>query len=104
MGAGTATIAFDVAFNREVLDDDAWRFADEAQLAAAIEDAEADDALVIARGLRAHERAAAQFRWGDVADGYEALARRIADGESIHPRLRHARRAAPDARSDAVLL
>lgn len=104
MGAGTATIAFDVAFNREVLDDDAWHFADEAQLAAAIEDAEADDALVIARGLRAHERAASEFRWADVADGYESLARRIAGGESIHPQLQRARRAVPDARSDAVLL
>lgn len=102
MGAGTATIAFDVDFNREVLADDAWTFADAAELAAAVEEAEADEGLVIARGIRAHERAASTFRWDDVADGYERLADRLAGGESIHALAAVARRAsradAPSAR------
>lgn len=94
MGAGTATIAFDVDFNREVLADDAWTFADPEQLAAALEDAEADEALVVARGIRAHERAARVFRWDDVAQEYEALAVRLAAGESVHATARVARRVA----------
>lgn len=93
MGAGTATVAFDVDFNREVLADDAWWFRDAAQLAAAVDEVDVDDALVIARGLRSRERVARVFRWDDVADGYESLAARIAAGESVHPHARHARRA-----------
>ncbi len=104
MGAGTATIAFDVGFNREVLDDDAWTFADAVQLSGALEHAEADDALVLARGARAQERAARVFRWADVADAYERPAARIAAGDSVHPEARHARRAParPEARADRV--
>ncbi|GAA1417373.1 glycosyltransferase [Agrococcus citreus] len=93
MGAGTATIAFDVGFNREVLADDAWTFRDASEVAIAIEAAEADDALVVARGIRAHARAGRVFRWDEVADEYEDLARRLADGESVHARTRRARRA-----------
>lgn len=93
MGAGTATIAFDVDFNREVLADDAWTFRDAVELTAAVEAAEADEGLVIARGIRAHARAARAFRWDDVADGYERLASRLADGASIHPWAADARRA-----------
>ncbi|WP_425663626.1 DUF1972 domain-containing protein [Agrococcus sp. DT81.2] len=104
MGAGTATIAFDVDFNREVLDDDAWMFADAAQLGGALERAEADGALVRARGARAQERAAQVFRWADVADAYERLAARLAAGDSVHPEARHTRRAPsrPVARADRV--
>lgn len=104
MGAGTATIAWDVDFNREVLADEAWVFADAGAAARAVEEAEANEALVIARGLRAHERAAREFRWDDVADDYESLAQRIAAGASIHASARRARRAvaAPRPRSTAV--
>lgn len=96
MGAGTATIAFDVDFNREVLADDAWTFGDAAALAAALEEVEADDALVTARGSRAHERAARVFRWDDVADAYERLAHRLMEGDSVHAHARRARRAPSD--------
>ncbi len=105
MGAGTATIAFDVDFNHEVLAGDGWWFRDAAQLASAVDEADADDALVIARGLRARERAATEFRWDDVADGYERLALRLAAGESVHAVARHARRATASVQSaDPVLL
>ncbi len=98
MGAGTATIAFDVDFNREVLDDDAWSFRDADDLAAILAEAEADEPLVIARGLRARERAARVFRWDDVADDYERLAQRIAAGASIHGSAKAARRTVQNAR------
>lgn len=102
MGAGTPTVAFDVDFNREVLADDGWWFRDAAQLAAAVQAVDADDALVIARGLRARERAARVFRWDDVADGYESLAERMVAGESVHPLARHARRTTePEPLSEA---
>ena len=52
IGAGTATTAFDVTFNREVLGADGRYFADAAALAEAIDDAEADPDETAARGVR----------------------------------------------------
>lgn len=98
MGAGAATIAFDVDFNREVLDDDAWTFGSAADLPAALAEAEEDDQLVAVRGARARERAARAFRWDEVAEGYEQLAERLAAGESIRGMGRGARRAVQNAR------
>lgn len=98
MGAGAATIAFDVDFNREVLDDDAWTFSSAADLPAALAEAEEDDQLVAVRGARARERAARAFRWDEVAEGYEQLAERLAAGESIRGMGRGARRAVQNAR------
>ncbi|MCH1882714.1 glycosyltransferase [Agrococcus sp. ARC_14] len=98
MGAGTATIAWDVGFNREVLADDAWAFDSPEQLAAILAEAEADEPLVIARGLRSRERASRVFRWDDVADDYERLASEIAAGASIHRTSKTARRTVQNAR------
>lgn len=92
MGAGTAVIAFDVVFNREVLDEHGWYFSDPAAVASAVEAAEADAIDVDAVGAELRERAARDFSWDDVAGEYEALARRIAAGESIHDHARRARR------------
>lgn len=92
MGAGTATIGFDVPFNREVLDDDGWFFTTTADVAAAFEQAEADVTATRERGLRSQRRAAAAFRWDDVADAYEDVARRLARGSSVHRVVRRARR------------
>lgn len=92
MGAGTAVIAYDVVFNREVLDGQGWYFADPAQAAAAITAAEADADGVARAGAAARARAAADFTWDAVADAYEDLALRIAHGESFHDAARRARR------------
>lgn len=92
MGAGTAVIAFDVVFNREVLDEHGWYFSDPAAVASAVEAAEEDAIAVDAVGAELRERAARDFSWDDVAGEYEALARRIAAGESIHDHARRARR------------
>lgn len=92
MGAGTAVIAFDVAFNREVLDGEGWFFSTPADVTRAFEDAESDPDRTRELGLRARERASAAFRWDDVADAYEELARDLAAGTSVHRVARRARR------------
>ncbi|MFF5625282.1 DUF1972 domain-containing protein [Microbacterium sp. NPDC012755] len=96
MGAGTAVIAFDVPFNREVLDGDGWFFSTPTDAAAAFEEAEADMQATRESGERAKERARVAFRWDDVADAYEDLARRIAAGQSVHRVARRARRRAEE--------
>lgn len=96
MGAGTAVIAYDVPFNREVLDDDGWFFLSAEDVAARSTEAEADAAPALAFAKDGRERARTAFRWEEVADAYEALGRRLADGSSLHPYAKRARRQAAD--------
>lgn len=77
MGAGAATIAFDVSFNREVAGASGRYFTTAADVAARLEAAEADPAeLAECRDLA--RTLAAAYDWDDVALRYEALARRLA--------------------------
>ena len=92
MGAGTATIAYDVGFNRETLDEQGWFFADAAQVQAHFDALAADPAQTDAFGGRSRERAASEFRWDKVADEYEDLARRLAGGQSVHPTAKRKKR------------
>lgn len=92
MGAGTATIAFDVPFNREVLDGDGWFFTTPEEAARAFESSESEPERTRALGDRARVRASSAFRWDDVADAYEGLARKLASGVSVHPIARRAER------------
>lgn len=96
MGAGTATIAWDVAFNNQVLGPAAILFHSPETLAPAIEAAEADLTGTSATGAALAERAAKHYVWDDVAGAYEAMLARIASGESIHPQARRARRSAEE--------
>jgi glycosyltransferase involved in cell wall biosynthesis len=96
MGAGTAVVAYDVVFNREVLDGSGWYFAGPADVARAVDAVEADPTAVVSNAAAMRRRAADAFSWDDVAAAYEDLAIRIARGESIHPAARHARRAQSD--------
>lgn len=96
MGAGTAVVAYDVVFNREVLDGSGWYFAGPADVARAVDAVEADPTAVTSNAEAMRRRAAAAFSWDDVAAAYEDLAIRIARGESIHPTARRARRAQSD--------
>lgn len=82
MGAGTAVIAFDVIFAREVLGEHGVYFADEASLAAALELCEADVDAARRRGSAGRERVATMYRWDDVAAAYEDLAGRLVAGRS----------------------
>jgi glycosyltransferase involved in cell wall biosynthesis len=90
MGAGTAVIAWDVVFNREVAGADAAFFGNPDVLAARVEDAEASPARTAASAAAMQARAASVYDWDDVTAGYEALARRIIAGYSTsgasHPR------------------
>lgn len=96
MGAGTAVVAYDVVFNREVLDGSGWYFEGPADVARAVDAVEADPTAVTSNAEAMRRRAADAFSWDDVAAAYEDLAIRIARGESIHPTARRARRAQSD--------
>lgn len=84
IGAGTAVDAFDVPFNREVLGDAGRYWSDADDVAALVASAEADPAAHLERGGLSLERARL-YDWDEVADRYEALARRLAaQGPSYH--------------------
>src|SRR4051794_11755779 len=72
IGAGAATIAFDVNFNREVVADSGRYFSSAAEVADAIERAEAAPERTRQRGRRA-QQIALRYDWDDVAARYEAL-------------------------------
>ena len=77
-GAGTATIAFDVVFNREVLGSTATGFfSDAGDVARAVERAETDPSTTVEQGRRL-QRTIRRYDWDDVADRYEDLCRRLA--------------------------
>src|SRR5699024_5197684 len=92
LGAGTAVIAYDVGFNREVLEDEGWFFTSAQDVAELVAEVEAAPALVSGRGVRGRERAARRFSWDEVAAAYEDLALRLAVGSSVHGAARRARR------------
>jgi hypothetical protein len=95
MGAGTATLAYDVSFNRDVLGEDGRFFRTAAELAALLEQAEAAPAAVRERALLLQQRAEQAYRWDDVADRYEKLCRQLAQGVSTRGRASGRRAAAP---------
>jgi glycosyltransferase involved in cell wall biosynthesis len=78
LGAGTAVLAYDVDFNREVVRDAGRYFVSPADVAALVDAAEADAQSVRARGAWAR-KLAKNYDWDDVASGYENLALRLAD-------------------------
>lgn len=92
IGAGTPVVAYDVGFNREVVDDDGWFFSTPEQLAEQLAEIESDPAAAVRRGVRNRHRAESAFSWDDVTSDYEDLARRLACGESVHSTARRARR------------
>jgi glycosyltransferase involved in cell wall biosynthesis len=80
IGASVPVVAYDVAFNREVVNGNGLYFDDEDSLADAIREVEAQPELNTKRGRKAHEEVSARFRWDLVADGYEQLCRDLAAG------------------------
>ncbi len=72
VGASTATIAFDVTFNREVLGSTGRYFRDADGLGEAVVEAEGSPERTVARGIESGERAAI-YDWDEVAARYEAL-------------------------------
>jgi glycosyltransferase involved in cell wall biosynthesis len=82
MGAGAAVAAYDVRFNRDVVGDDGWFFTGDGDVARIVETAERDPTRCRAYGRELQARVAAHHRWDAVTDGYEHLARRLAEGSS----------------------
>jgi glycosyltransferase involved in cell wall biosynthesis len=76
MGVGTATSAYDVNFNREVLGEHGRYFRDAAELAALCDAAEADETATLARGA-ALLGTLDRYDWDAVARDYRALAARV---------------------------
>jgi glycosyltransferase involved in cell wall biosynthesis len=91
MGACTATLAWDVTFNREVLGDSGRFFDSPEGLAGLLAAAETDPADVAARAAQARERAA-RYDWDDVVKSYEQLCERLAAGWSVRGRATGRRR------------
>lgn len=73
LGAGAPTIAYDVSFNREVLQSAGRYFDSRPALTTVLEQAEANPEETAGRGRQARQRASA-YDWSDVAAKYEALA------------------------------
>ncbi|MQA32802.1 DUF1972 domain-containing protein [Modestobacter roseus] len=77
IGAGAATTAYDVSFNREVLETSGRYFRTAGDVATALAESEADVAGTRRRGKRAR-LLSARYDWDHVATAYEALCRRLA--------------------------
>ncbi|MGO1488729.1 MAG: DUF1972 domain-containing protein [Arachnia sp.] len=93
MGAGTAVIAYDVVFNREVLDGQGWYFDGASGVSEALDEAERDEVKVRSAGVCAQVRAEVEFAWETVATAYEDLAIRLRRGETLRSSGMRARRA-----------
>jgi glycosyltransferase involved in cell wall biosynthesis len=78
MGAAAPVLAWDVNFNREVLAETGAYWSTPDAVANAIELVESDLEAARERGLRGQVRAAEQYRWDAVAEGYEQLCERLA--------------------------
>lgn len=87
IGAGTATLAYDVNFNREVLQGDGRYFTTPQDLTALVQQADADPVNVLARGRRLGLRAR-DYDWDEVAGAYESLARALHRHDLPRPRER----------------
>ncbi|XHM10426.1 DUF1972 domain-containing protein [Leifsonia sp. T36S-04] len=97
MGAGTAVVAYDVTFNREVLGADGVFFADATEAGARIASLEERPADAVVIGDRLRDRAEKTYDWEIVAAGYEALAEKLRAGHSTRARLRRSAEEWPDA-------
>ncbi len=92
MGAGTAVIAFDVDFNREVIGVEGEYFRNAYDVTVRVRKAELTAGEMLLKGWSLRERARQRYRWDDVAAGYEELLRRLGDGFSTHGRFSGRRR------------
>ncbi len=85
-GAGAATIAFDVVFNREVLRSSATAFfTDPTTLSEAVEQAEAEPDRTLEQGDQL-QQAIRRYTWDEVAARYEELCHRLAERRVPHRR------------------
>ncbi len=78
MGAGAPVVAADTVVTREVVGGAGRYVRDVRDVAAAVEQVEADPAAARARGLAGRDDAARRYRWDDVATAWEHLCARLA--------------------------
>lgn len=81
-GSGTATNAFDVGFNREVLESAGRYFTGPQDVARLVAEAEEPSSDTPARGEQAR-KVALRYNWDDVTDGYEQLCRDLARSPAL---------------------
>lgn len=87
MGGGSAVLAWDVSFNREVAGGLGRYFDDESSLATLIEAAEMTPTDAQRDGAALREIVRTNYRWDDVAAAYEALAGDLKAGAGSRVRL-----------------
>lgn len=95
MGGGSAVLAWDVVFNREVLGRDGRFFDTPRRLGHLLEEAESSPSATLDTGAALRDRAARKYRWDDVAAGYENLLFKLFNGESIRGKANGRRRSSP---------
>jgi glycosyltransferase involved in cell wall biosynthesis len=100
MGAGSAVLAYDVNFNRDVLGPEGRFFADSAELGRLLDEAEAAPEDAELAGKRLAERAGAVYTWDAVAAAYEDLCRSLVNGRSQRGRYSGRRSAGSSWRSE----
>ena len=105
MGAGTAVLAWDCPFNREVAGERGRYFGDAASLATLFEAAERAPEQAVRDGAALREVVRTRYRWEDVAIAYEQLAIELKAGATTRARGRrrigdHHAPTAADAASD----
>jgi hypothetical protein len=81
IGAGTASAAYDVGFNREVLRESGQYWSDPAGVARLVDETESAPTMVRERGLGAAEQAR-RYDWDQVTDEYERLCADLASGHT----------------------
>lgn len=86
MGAGTAVLAHDVSFNREVLGGWGRFFDGPGAVRRLLEEAECQPGRMVATGAALREHARQRYDWDDVAMRYESMLGRLAAGETIRGR------------------
>jgi glycosyltransferase involved in cell wall biosynthesis len=77
LGAGSPVSAYDVVFNREVAAGAGAYFTTPTDVARLCEDAERAPEAALARGAAGQADVSLRYRWSDVADAYEDLAREL---------------------------
>jgi len=80
IGAGAATDAYDISFNHEVLGPTGRYWSSPDEVASLVMSTEADQGAAVRRGEESRTRAKS-YDWDDVANGYERLCVRLANGE-----------------------
>jgi glycosyltransferase involved in cell wall biosynthesis len=93
IGAGAATDAYDISFNREVLGSVGRYWSSPADVSSLVMSTEADPSAAVLRGQKSRERAKT-YDWDEVAAGYERLCEGLASGRLTRPGL-SGRRAGP---------